>query len=87
MAQGCIKSPTLEAHLGLQQVAEINGVSNRMLFKSKRSKQVRRQDLNKVQQLHNQCQQADLCKLSPFLQKDAKMPPSYPSRCGRRYVF
>ena len=42
--------------------------------------------MNNVQQLHNQCQQADLCKLSPFLQKAAKMPPSYPSRCGMRYV-
>jgi hypothetical protein len=34
--------------------------------------------------LPNKCQQADLGKLSPFLQKDAKTPPSHPSRCGRR---
>lgn len=34
---------------------------------------------------HNKCQQADLAKLSPFVQKDAQKPPSHPSRCGRRY--
>jgi len=68
-------------------VAEIDGIGILKLFKSKRSKQVGRQDLNIEQQSHNKCQQADLCKLSPFLQKDAKMPPSYPSRCGRRYVL
>jgi len=54
-------------------------------------KTIRAAGLNQVQiqeqNAHNKCQQADLCKLSPFLQKDAKMPPSYPSRCGRRYVL
>ena len=35
---------------------------------------------------HNKRQQSDLVKLSPFLQKAAKMPPSCPSRCGGRYV-
>jgi hypothetical protein len=42
---------------------------------------------NKMQNKYNKCHQSDLGKLSPFLQKDAKMPPSYPSRCGMRYVF
>lgn len=35
---------------------------------------------------YNKCQQADLGKSSPFLQKDAKTPPIHPSRCGRRYM-
>ena len=34
----------------------------------------------------NNRQQADLVKLSPFLQKAAKMLPSRPNRCGGRYV-
>ena len=33
---------------------------------------------------HNKRQQSDLVKLSPFLQKAAKMPPSCPNRCGGR---
>jgi len=40
-----------------------------------------------LSEMHNKCQQADLGKLSPFLQKDAKMPPIHPNRCGRRYVY
>jgi len=36
--------------------------------------------------MHNKRQQADLGKLSPFLQRAAKMPPSCPNRCGGRYM-
>lgn len=32
----------------------------------------------------NKRQQADLGKLSLFLQKAAKIPPSHPNRCGGR---
>ena len=42
--------------------------------------------LNKCEKAHNKRQQSDLGKLSSFLQKAAKMPPSRPNRCGGRYV-
>jgi len=35
---------------------------------------------------HNQNQQAELGKLSPFLKKYSKKPPSHPIRCGWRYT-
>jgi hypothetical protein len=30
---------------------------------------------------------SDLGKLSPLLQRNAKVPPPHPSRCGRRYAL
>ena len=41
----------------------------------------------KMHKAANKRQQADLVKLSPFLQKAAKMPPSCPNRCGGRYTY
>ena len=35
----------------------------------------------------NNRHQADLGKLSPFLQKAAKILPSRPNRCGGRYAL
>ena len=34
---------------------------------------------------HNQTQQSDLAKLSPFLKKYSKKSPTSPSRCAQRY--
>lgn len=35
---------------------------------------------------HNQTQQSELVKLSPFLKKHSKKPPTSPIRCARRYT-
>jgi hypothetical protein len=37
-----------------------------------------------LNQNHNQTQQSDLVKLSPFLKKHSKKPPTSPSRCAQR---